>query len=189
MSTRIYGGIPLTLMMALTVLQCGAAAGWWPVIMPFAAMLGAVSAWAVGIVLLWQIDASGRLTSLRAPQAQHASVPLRPDGSERRTTPRFALRCPIELDLHELGMRQGELQDISQGGARIAGAGHLEDGCHGVLRVAGINHPVPFIVVGQTAQAEIRVRFELSGLGLETFIRQLGRLVAGSQRLQPSTAC
>ena len=185
MSARIYGGIPLTLMMAVTLLQCGASAGWWPAILPRAAMLGSIAAWGLGLWLLWQLDMAGRETFARQQPAPalltscELPVKERP-GRERRTTPRFAICCPVELDLHEAGVKHGVLRDISQGGARIAGAGKLESNSRGTLRIPGIVLPVPFIVVGEADEAELRVRFEISPFGLETFIRQLARLVAAN---------
>lgn len=181
MSARIYGGAPLTLMMTVTMLQCGAAAGWWPAVMPHAAMVGTVAAWAAGFWLLWQIDAPARPPVEQIERSSSPSIPAK-QGIERRSTPRFAIRCPVEVDTHEHGVSHGELQDISEGGARIAGIALLECDSRGVLRIPGIVLPIPFIVVGKNAQSEMRVRFELSGLGITTFIRQLARLVASSEQ-------
>ncbi len=178
MSAGVFGGIPLTLMMAVTLLQCGAAAGWWPEVMPQASLLGAGCAWAGGCWLLWQIDTARPCAAAPMQRQGTVAAAVTPPPVERRSTPRFAISCPVELDLHERGRRRGELQDISQGGARIRGVGALETGSYGLLLVAGITLPVPFHVAGDTQAGDVRVQFELSGMTLHSFILHLEQLAA-----------
>jgi len=178
-SARVYGGIPLSLMMAVTLLHAGAAASWWPSVMPLATLFSTAVAWVCGFWLLWRLDAT--LPSPEHTIAESANFEptptSRPVRIEQRRSPRFDVQCAVDLELPDRGRERGELRDISQGGARIAGIAAVE--CHstGLLRIPGITLPVPFIVVGDTQRGEVRVRFELTGLTLDTFIRQFERLV------------
>jgi hypothetical protein len=184
---RNYAGLPLTLMMAATLPQRGALSGCSSAAEPPVFLLAAGAALACGCWLLWHINLrrTGAARGEPAPPQPGAARPevarplaaTPPPPAERRSSPRFAICCDVELDLHGAGRRGARLLNISQGGACIGGAGALEAGTYGLLRVPGILLPVPFHVLGDSPGGDIRVSFDLSGLALQTFIRQLERLI------------
>jgi len=170
--------VPLTLLFGLVVLQAGATAAWWPQPSLTAILPLSLIGWLVG---LWSQhrDQPGTVVPVvpvvPAPAMPAVAVPAT---RERRRDPRFDIRIPVTFDVARLGRQHGELRDISQGGARVAGITGLEADTVGVLRVSGITLPIPCVVLEPTPHAELRLRFDLSGLALDAFVGQLDRLVA-----------
>lgn len=170
--------MPLTLLFGLVVLQSGATAAWWSQPSLRTVLPLALVGWLVG---LWSQRRESPAVGLPVvPAPAIAAVPgsSPPPKRERRRDPRFDIRVPVTFEVARQERRDGELRDISQGGARIAGIVGLEPDTVGVLRISGITLPVPCVVLASTPRAELRLRFDLSGLALDAFVGQLDRLTA-----------
>lgn len=189
MLPRLLALACLSLTALIGTMLAGASLAWWPALPPASSMAVIVAAWAVGTWLL-----AARLAwPPKALAAASAAVEAAPGGAsdgrpmtsaarpppaapqERRAHPRFAVDWPVRARWHDGSETEGQLHDISQGGARVAAARPVATGMEGVLTVKGIALPVPVRVVNWTSATGLHVAFQLQGLSLQTFLLQLDR--------------
>jgi hypothetical protein len=185
MNTFARGAAPLTLVTVITLVESGVAANWWQIPIAPGAVAGIVVAiWISGVLALAHrghpqpaIVAAASKPAARDMPAPSA-IPSSPStGGERRADPRYQVTHSARVDVRGLPSSHAIVHDISPGGPRIAKTSDLAPGTRGLLHVRGVALPVPFDVVSEPGSRDLRVKFELEGLGRTAFHRRLIRLL------------
>jgi methyl-accepting chemotaxis protein len=86
---------------------------------------------------------------------------------DRRMFQRQEMDLACQVEVPGLGPIAARLTDLSEGGARLAGAAGLTRGTRGTLRMAGLTRPVPFAVRASEGAA-LRVSFETDDTGAQS---------------------
>ena len=93
---------------------------------------------------------------------------IRSGHDDRRSSPRYEIAWPATIETREAPAQSVEIQNISEGGARVHGSSGLSIGIRALLNIEGLALLVPCVVVGQH-DGDIRVQFEMEGLGKREF--------------------
>jgi hypothetical protein len=97
---------------------------------------------------------------------------------ERRRAPRHSVDLACRLSIEGHCDHVARVSDISEGGAHVRGAPDLPVGTPGILRVEGVDVPLPCVVRAASADG-LNLAFALDGAAAATFRPVVVRLTAG----------
>jgi methyl-accepting chemotaxis protein len=83
------------------------------------------------------------------------------DDVDRRSSQRYELDLPAQVETADHARHQARVADLSEGGARVQGTFTLPVGSRGRLTIDGVGIPIAFVVAGHGPN-EIRVSFALN---------------------------